>query len=141
MEVKLDSDGFFRIYQDGGIDPFIPSGQTPDELFEELVRMLGVLSDPDSFGGEPRSSCWARTRSAHLKNFPSCAACGSKKDLVVHHIEPFSLNPSRECDLSNTITFCPFCHLLFGHLKSFLSYNPSVVEDASWFLDKVKERP
>ncbi len=141
MKVKLDGDGFFRIYGDSEEKPFVPEGQTVDELFDQLVSMFGSLGDPDSFGGEQRSSCWSRTRSAHLAKFPLCAACGSKKDVVVHHIEPFSRNPSRECDLSNTITFCPFCHLLFGHLKSFLSYNPSVVEDASWFLGKVKERP
>lgn len=76
-----------------------------------------------------RSGKWSTVRKNHLKDHPSCAACGRSKKVEVHHIEPYHLNPSRELDPTNLITLCADpCHIVFGHFMNFKSYNPDVVE-------------
>jgi len=110
--IDLDTDGQFRFMDEAG-RPVVPCGRTPDELQDILFDLLSLLADTDAFGGEPRSSCWKSARANHLSRHPSCAACGTTRNPTVHHVEPFHLHPAKECDLSNLITFCPICHLIF----------------------------
>lgn len=91
-----------------------------------------------------RSKKWPEVRNAHLKKHPTCAACGRKKKLEVHHVVPFQVDPSLELEESNLITLCSHateCHLSIGHLGSFHSYNSTVREDSAAFLAKVENRP
>jgi 5-methylcytosine-specific restriction endonuclease McrA len=89
-----------------------------------------------------RSYRWSEVRKQHLKEHPSCYACGKDKKLEVHHKVPVHISPELELDPSNLVTLCADpCHLLFGHLMNFKSYNKSVVEDCSVYLNKVKNRP
>lgn len=87
-----------------------------------------------------RSSGWSKVRAAHIKKYPRCAACNTKSDPEVHHIEDFSTYPEKELDPTNLITLCGNCHILFGHLKYWQSINPNVVEDTAWMLQKVRNR-
>ena len=81
-------------------------------------------------GGVPRSPKWPAVRAAHLKANPTCAACGGRDALEVHHIEPFHVRPERELDPRNLLTLCGDpCHLVHGHLMSWLRWSPTVVED------------
>lgn len=83
-----------------------------------------------------RSSEWGSVRDVHLEEFGECAACGSKKNLQVHHIKPFHLHPELELDPTNLITLCMDewdCHLNLGHGGSFRAYNPNIVTDATEF--------
>jgi hypothetical protein len=91
----------------------------------------------------PRSPEWPKVRAQHLKMEPTCQACGTKKNLTVHHIIPFHIDMSKELDHSNLITLCEehHCHFVFGHLDSWFSYNIHVREDAKNWLEKVKNRP
>jgi 5-methylcytosine-specific restriction endonuclease McrA len=89
-----------------------------------------------------RSPKWSSVRKQHLSSQPNCAACGRDKKLEVHHIEPVHLNPDRELDPSNLITLCDDpCHLLFGHLLDYKSWNKDVVNDCAVYLNKVKNKP
>ena len=89
-----------------------------------------------------RSSKWGKVRAEHIKKFPTCAACGSTIDLEVHHIEPVSVNPSRELDPTNLITLCSkYCHFYVGHLMDYTSWNINVIEDSKVYLNKVINRP
>lgn len=89
-----------------------------------------------------RSPKWRQVRSEHLRNHPSCAACGSVKSPEVHHIEPFHVNPDRELDPTNLITLCDkYCHFIFGHLMDYQSWNKDVVNDAQVYLNRVKNKP
>ena len=89
-----------------------------------------------------RSSKWTNVRKEHLKNNPNCAACGRDKKLEVHHIEPVHINPDKELDPSNLITLCDDpCHLIFGHLFNYKSWNKDVIEDCLVYLKKVKNKP
>lgn len=101
-------------------------------------RMLG-FSDISILS---RSYQWKRIRAAHLKEKPECAVCGSTKNVVPHHIIPFSVDPSRELDPSNLISLCEGktfnCHLFFGHLRNWSGYNPDVVQDARFWREKLK---
>ena len=93
-----------------------------------------------------RSGKWASIRAEYLKQFPCCAVCGGVEKLEVHHIRPFHLHPDLELDSSNLITLCEAnkdgvnCHLFFGHLSTFKSYNPSVIDDALKWQNKIKTR-
>lgn len=94
------------------------------------------------FGQNERSPQWSEVRKIHLSKQPFCQACGKKDNLEVHHIEPYHVNPSKELDPTNLITLCSkHCHLTFGHLMDFKSWNKDVVTDCSEFLSKTKQRP
>lgn len=89
-----------------------------------------------------RSSGWSKVRKEHLKKQPCCQSCGSCKKPEVHHIIPVHVDPSKELDLDNLITLCDkYCHFAVGHLMSFHSWNPNVIEDAEVYKDKVNNRP
>ena len=89
-----------------------------------------------------RSPKWQSVRKEHIKNNPCCIACGRDKKLEVHHIKPVHLFPELELDPSNLVTLCADpCHLLFGHLMYFKSWNSTVIEDSSSYLAKIKRRP
>jgi 5-methylcytosine-specific restriction enzyme A len=88
-----------------------------------------------------RSPLWRKVRSEHIKQQPLCQACGSKKSLEVHHIEPYHLNLDRELDPANLITLCKTCHFVFGHLMDYKSWNIDVVADSKIQYNKVTNRP
>ena len=95
--------------------------------------MLNIFSD--------RSSQWINVRKQHLKENNTCVGCGKKEKLEVHHIEPYHVNPNRELDPSNLISFCKSCHFTIGHLMDWTSWNIDVINDSRVYLNKVKNRP
>ena len=89
-----------------------------------------------------RSPKWSSVRKEHLKNNPSCIACGRTSKLEIHHKIPVHISPDLELDPSNLVTLCADpCHLVFGHLLNFKSYNKMVIENCSVYLNEVKNRP
>lgn len=100
---------------------------------------------PDRRQGKKRSPDWPAFRKQWLLGHPRCAVCGATKNVVPHHLEPFSLFPQRELDKLNVVTLCEGpgvnCHLLFGHLNNFASYNPTCLEDAEEWKEKIERRP
>ena len=92
-----------------------------------------------------RSGKWPAVRKAHLAKHPACAACGGRKSLNVHHCVPFQIDPSLELVDSNLLVLCESrarnCHLVWGHLLSWQSWNSSVREDAESYRRKVEGRP
>lgn len=89
-----------------------------------------------------RSPKWSNVRKEHLKNNDYCIACGRNKKLEVHHIKPVHLFPELELDPSNLVTLCADpCHIVFGHLMNFKSWNSDVVIDSSSYLNKVNNKP
>lgn len=114
-------------------------------IAEGITRTLALLTGR---GAEPRrSSKWPAVRKAHLAKFPTCAACGTKEKLEVHHIWPVSWpgGENSELDPSNLITLCEApgrnCHLNVGHLGDYASRNPAVIVDAAWWRAKREGRP
>ena len=107
-----------------------------------LGRVLGI--DP-IYGGVPRSPLWRHVRAQHLKLNPYCFVCGDKGSLLqkveVHHCVPYSVDKSLELKGNNLITLCRRCHLIFGHLGSFASYNPTIKPDAQEWRVKISKRP
>jgi len=96
----------------------------------------------DKFRFSGRSWKWRDVRKEHLKSQPNCQACGKNEDLEVHHITPVHVNPKGELDLNNLITLCSKpCHLTFGHLMDYKSWNEDVVDDCSSYLKKIQQRP
>lgn len=89
-----------------------------------------------------RSPKWSSIRKKHIKENPKCAVCGKDTKIEVHHIEPVHINPDRELDPSNLITLCDSpCHLIFGHLMDYRSWNKDVVEDSKNYNLKIKNKP
>ena len=91
-----------------------------------------------------RSRFWPKLRREHLKKERYCQVCGTSKFLVPHHIKPVHLFPELELKADNLITLCEspgfWCHLLFGHLGCFRSYNPQVVSDVRLWHNKILNR-
>jgi hypothetical protein len=94
-----------------------------------------------------RSTHWPAVRAAYLKEHPTCAVCGGKEKLEVHHRRPFHLHPELELDPTNFITLCESdkngcnCHLMFGHIGNFKSYNIAVESDANYWHNQLLTRP
>ncbi len=81
-----------------------------------------------------RSDKWPTVEKHFREAHSTCAACGGKDRLNVHHCMPFHLDPSKELDTTNLITLCmgeKECHLHIGHGGSFKQYNPNVRRDAA----------
>jgi 5-methylcytosine-specific restriction endonuclease McrA len=97
--------------------------------------------------GAVRSGEWHRVRAEHLTKEPRCAVCDGDRKLEVHHILPFHLHPEHELNPHNLITLCEEkedginCHLAFGHLGSFKSFNIHVRSDAFQWKKKIENRP
>jgi hypothetical protein len=97
--------------------------------------------------GMQRSDKWPGVRAAWLKIQPKCAVCDGVEKLEVHHQKPFHLHPELELDERNFITLCEAnkegfdCHLGYGHLGCFRSFNVDVVVDAAIWNAKIKNRP
>jgi hypothetical protein len=90
-----------------------------------------------------RSMRWPGVRRKHLKDHPTCAVCGGRKKIEVHHVVPFSQDRTKELDADNLISLCDHlrCHLLIGHLGNYRSWNVRVREVAAWLLGLVARRP
>jgi len=82
-----------------------------------------------------RSTHWRTVEQAFLRENPSCAACGTKKHIQIHHCKPFHLFPALELDPSNLISLCMSfrreCHLRVAHCGNWKTYNPDVRADAA----------
>jgi len=109
------------------------------------LRAIQKLADKISAKRSPK---WPAVRKNHLKANPTCAACGSVKDLEVHHIKPFHLFPELELDPGNLITVCESMfvehHLKKGHTvngkSSWKINNPDVVTMCAYLLEHLKVR-
>ena len=101
-----------------------------------------MAHDPRTFGLKRRPK-WRKVRARHLKKFPKCAVCKGKTRLTVHHCKPLHYFPELELDPTNLITLCEYrrCHIGFGHLNNFKSYNPDIRADAYYFNQKIVNRP
>ena len=101
-----------------------------------------IFGDPQ-YGGVPRSPQWPKVRAAYIAKFPTCAVCGTKKELNVHHKQPYHLFPELELVESNLITLCNHSlhHITFGHLGTFMSYNKDIEVDALVWNGKFSHRP
>ena len=97
--------------------------------------------------GAGRSSSWPAVRRAHIEDHPGCAVCGGSKNLEVHHVRPFNMHPELELSPGNLISLCESkkngvtCHLFFGHLGNYRSWNKNVVEDTVAWHSKIALRP
>jgi 5-methylcytosine-specific restriction endonuclease McrA len=99
--------------------------------------MFGWLFNRRDDIGAPRSGQWPRVRREHLAKQPECQACGRSKALEVHHVQPLH-EGGQELDPANLITLCGDpCHIVHGHLMSWLKTNPDVVADCQRYRSKV----
>jgi hypothetical protein len=93
--------------------------------------------------GAKRSKDWSNVRKQFLEKHGSCAVCGSKTNLEVHHKQPFHLAPELELEESNLITLCERkkyginCHLLIGHIGNYKKANSEVEIDAETWNKKL----
>lgn len=86
-----------------------------------------------------RSPKWRALQKSFLIKNNECAACGSKKQLQVHHILPFDDYPELELQENNLITLCMSekdCHLLIAHGGNFRRYCPNVKK----YVDQLKKK-
>ena len=97
--------------------------------------------------GVARSDKWPAFKKTFAKTHPQiCTVCGSKVKVELHHIAPFHLNQDKELDPNNVIWLCESekylnCHLWYGHLGSFKSWNVDVATDAPLWNKKFLNRP
>lgn len=109
-----------------------------------LRQLTAIVSD--YLAGKPaklRSPKWPTVRRAWLQNHPTCAACGSKKALEVHHIKAFHEHPELELDPQNLMSLCDgsnSCHRTWGHLYNWKLTNPSVVDDITAWREHFRDR-
>lgn len=111
-----------------------------------IKQLKEVLIDGKRSWSQKRSGNWSKVREAHLKDFPTCSACGGKESVEVHHKKPFHLHPELELDPTNLISLCESkkygvnCHLFFGHLGNYKVENSEVDSDVTTWQRKFEER-
>lgn len=84
-------------------------------MLSNILRYIGLLPKDGPVFGAKRSSAWPSVRNKHLKLHPVCEACGTAKDLDVHHIRPFHIDATLELEPSNLWTMCHKHHFEIGH--------------------------
>jgi 5-methylcytosine-specific restriction enzyme A len=112
-------------------------------MIEWMRSLVGLGVEAAKTQGKPRSPHWPAVRKAHILAHPTCAACGAREKVEVHHIQPFHLFPERELDPANLITLCESstraCHLCIGHGGDYARYyNSQVVTDAAVWLTMLR---
>ena len=109
-----------------------------------MLKHLKDLAQGKTTRGKRRSSKWPKLRKQFILDNPKCAICESTSKLEVHHIIPFSVDPSLELEISNLIPLCEngkygsVCHQLYGHLGNYRRHNPDCVKDAEEWNKKIK---
>lgn len=99
-----------------------------------------------AYANRQRHPRWQEIARQHLRRFPTCAACGSRRNPQVHHIVPVSDWPEGELEPSNLLTLCTSydygvnCHLYHGHLGDWSRSNPTVIADSLAALQRVTLR-
>jgi hypothetical protein len=69
----------------------------------------GGISDPEkAIRRTDEYNLWRK--SVYEKDDWACRKCGSKSDLVAHHIKSFASYPELRFDVDNGITLCRRCH-------------------------------
>ena len=115
----------------------------PQLELDEAVPPLGVV-------GAARSGKWPAVRAEYLRLHPTCEACGTDRELNVHHVHPFHEHPELELQMSNLITLCRTHHLALGHdpdgpdgplPRNWSASNPHVRRDAAKMLSKTTVAP
>lgn len=106
-----------------------------DSLICWAESFLLTAIGPSIFASR-RSPWWPTARRLHLIRFPTCAACGNRKSVEVHHLKPFHDFPEFELDPENFLTLCEDgpggmnCHLVIGHAGNWRLINPNARGDA-----------
>lgn len=93
--------------------------------------------------GQARSPEWRITVREFAKIHPkicSILAC-KKKDIELHHIIPFHIDPSKENDFTNLMWFCRTHHHQIPHLFDWKSYYLDVREFVRRANEKIASRP
>lgn len=104
--------------------------------------MFNIFSLSKKIRYAVRSSQWTKVRKQHLEENPSCAACGKRVKLEVHHKKPVHIHPELELDPSNLITLCADpCHIIFGHFMDWKSWNINVEKECKVYYNKLIKRP
>jgi 5-methylcytosine-specific restriction enzyme A len=109
-----------------------------------LTKIRDLLTGRVPLGAK-RSGSWTRVRAIHIEQHPTCAVCGGKDKLEVHHIVPFHINPGLELIPDNLVTLCESkkhglnCHLFVGHMGNYQNVNPNLAEMAKYLNERMIE--
>lgn len=115
------------------------------DFAQRIVKMIRYLTHIKDVAQKKttwkkvRSSKWRSVRKLHLKKYPRCRICESKRNIQVHHIKPISLFPELELSLKNLTTLCSHCHLVIGHLRDYRTYNRFFIADVRYIRRRIKE--
>lgn len=113
-------------------------------MLKFLQTLIGRVPDDAPAYGLPRSPDWPEWRAGFLRRHPTCEACGTNRELQVHHVEAHHLHPELEMIEENCMTLCMYrareCHWQVGHLGlSWSVNNPAAREDAARLLLRRRE--
>jgi hypothetical protein len=109
------------------------------KMFRRLANLFSGPPEQVIYGGAKRDPKWDKTRDKFLIG-KKCAACGTTQELEAHHILPLYFGGA-ELDEANLLALCRLHHFVFGHLGSWYSYNPNVIQDCAAYLVKILNRP
>jgi 5-methylcytosine-specific restriction enzyme A len=122
--------------------------QACEQFAGEIAELSRRFLEGDDYPAKPvfgpRSPGWPKKEKEYKAVHPKCIACGTTKFCVVHHKLPFHVRPDLELKDENLRTMCETpshnCHLIFGHLLSWVHWNLHVDEDAALYLDHLLKR-
>jgi len=77
---------------------------------ETLMHNDSFNAGRDPWWDEPRHMQSQWRKMVLERDDYTCQKCGSKEDLIAHHIYPVKLYPLESCDVDNGMTLCSVCH-------------------------------
>jgi len=109
-----------------------------------MIKHIKDIIQGKAVVGKRRSKHWRRVRNEFKRKNPTCEGCGGTKTIEIHHVIPFSVDPTLELVESNLMTLCErgkygiTCHQLLGHRGNYRKVNKDVERDAKYWLEKIK---
>lgn len=118
LERLTDSNLFSRkaIINSGGAMMYYTLGSTYFEMggdFEPDTNLPEYERPESNPTGRSDPGITGWRKKVFEKDGNMCRLCGSKENLVVHHVIPYADAPNLRCDVNNGTTLCWNCHMRF----------------------------
>lgn len=104
----LNSNGEKRFYCSDGCKNLCPVFW---KRVESLIRIDAIKAGRDPWWELPREVQAELKQMVHNRDEWACIKCGSKDDLICHHLEGTLWNPLESADIDMCVTVCNECHL------------------------------
>jgi 5-methylcytosine-specific restriction endonuclease McrA len=89
---------------------------------DEFSKLVEMIKEVTGFKVNDRNSTRVVVWKKKVKSVGKCEVCGSKKNLVAHHVIPWAYSIKGRTDVSNGQCLCEDCHKMMHNDIVWLEY-------------------